>query len=263
MRKNLFIRNFETMQIKAPIKTRFFIVLIISFFSQIHLIGAVTKNDHGDRSALILRNDALPNSASEYLEHINNSDSANRAANIKAPVPIKDFQEKATKSISSSTFSDEYVNDQNEDNTIFVTAGTTVFSLNDRNHIKIISVTEKYLPQKVTKSLFLEDTNLALSEKKAKIKLAQLAKEIHEKPDHNFSTSPAGNSGVMEILGKVQTAVILSPNILQKDALVPIYYRAVLKIDGQLKEQRFYSSVCCLQFRKYNFFSLRGPPIYS
>ena len=83
---------------------------------------------------------------------------------------------------------------------------------------------------------------------------------MHKKPDCNFSTSPAGNSGNTQGLAKKQTGVFISYNVLQKHALASTYDKKILKIESQLIKQKFYTSLSYLQFGQYRTSSLRGPP---
>ena len=124
----------------------------------------------------------------------------------------------------------------------------------------MVSGRKKSQPKKVEKSSILEQTNNTLSEKKANKKLAQLVKRIQEKAKNNFLVSSGGEAGITGGSGKTKTAVVLPTNVLQIHALASTYDKLLISISAQLEKQKFYTSHCFLQFRKYCSSSLRGPP---
>ena len=266
MKKELLFKSFETLKVKAHVKARLFAVLIISFLFQIHLYGAAIKITHEEGSLAFINTNGsvdVPSHPND-LENIIVSDTIRQAANISTANAIKQFQENSTKIIPSKKVSQESPDVQEEeDKTIFVTAGTTVVGLDKIYKLKIVVEARKAQPNKVIKSTFLEQTNNSLSEKKANKKLAQLVKRIQEKAKNNFSVSSSGESGITGRSGKTKTAVVLPTNVLQIHALASTYHQTILKIESQLKKQNFYTSLSYLQFRKYCSSSLRGPPFLS
>ena len=262
MKKELLFKSFETLKVKAHVKARLFAVLIISFLFQIHLYGAAIKITHEEGSLAFINTNGsvdVPSHPND-LENIIVSDTIRQAANISTAKAEKQFQENSTKIIPSKKVSQESPDVQEEDKTIFVTAGTIVVGLDEFYKVKVVSGRKKTQIKKFTKSTFLEQTNNTSSEKKAKIKLAHLLKRIQEKAKNNFSVSSGGESGITGRSGKTKTAVVLPSNVLQIHALASTYDQTILKIESQLKKQKFYTSLSYLQFSKYRSSSLRGPP---
>ena len=263
MKKELLFKSFETLKVKAHVKARLFAVLIISFLFQIHLYGAAIKITHEEGSLAFINTNGsvdVPSHPND-LENIIVSDTIRQAANISTAKAEKQFQENSTKIIPSKKVSQESPDVQEEeDKTIFVTAGTIVVGLDEFYKVKVVSGRKKTQIKKFTKSTFLEQTNNTSSEKKAKIKLAHLVKRIQEKAKNNFSVSSGGESGITGRSGKTKTAVVLPSNVLQIHALASTYDQTILKIESQLKKQKFYTSLSYLQFSKYRSSSLRGPP---
>ena len=262
MKKELLFKSFETLKVKAHVKARLFAVLIISFLFQIHLYGAAIKITHEEGSLAFINTNGsvdVPSHPND-LENIIVSDTIRQAANISTAKAEKQFQENSTKIIPSKKVSQESPDVQEEDKTIFVTAGTIVVGLDEFYKVKVVSGRKKTQIKKFTKSTFLEQTNNTSSEKKAKIKLAHLVKRIQEKAKNNFSVSSGGEAGITGGSGKTKTAVVLPSNVLQIHALASTYDQTILKIESQLKKQKFYTSLSCLQFGKFRSSSLRGPP---
>ena len=264
MKKELLFKNFDTLHIKTPTKTRLFAVLIISFFFQFHLFGAVTKITPKEESLALINTKGSIEVLSYPgdLENIIVTDSTRQTANTLEINLSTQFQENSTKINPSNPVSKGTTDVQEEDDKtiFFISAGTTVVGLDQIYEVKVVSIPEKSQPTEVSKVSFLEQANVALSEKKAKIKLSHLKNKVHKKPDCNFSTSPAGNSGNTQGLAKKQTGVFISYNVLQKHALASTYDIKILKIESQLIKQKFYTSLSYLQFGKYRTSSLRGPP---
>lgn len=258
----LFFRNFKTIQVKTQNKMRFFGVLIISLFLHIHLYGAVTKINHKEVGLAI--NCKGAEEVRSYPDNVENtivSDSIYQSSNVLAENSGKQFHEDPANIISTKTVSKESSNIQEEDHKIiFISAGTTVVGLDQIYEVKIEAETRKPQSKEVSKVSFSEQTNVALSEKKAKVKLAHLRNKIQEKPDYNFSSSPSSDYGISQRLGKTQTAVVISYNVLQKYALASVYDKTIVKIESQLKKQKFYTSHSYFLFRRYTCASLRAPP---
>ena len=263
MKKELLFKNFDTLHIKTPTKTRLFAVLIISFFFQFHLFGAVTKITPKEESLALINTKGSIEVLSYPgdLENIIVTDSTRQTANTLEINLSTQFQENSTKIIPSKKVSQESPDVQEEeDKTIFVTVGTIVVGLDEFYKVKVVSGRKKTQIKKFTKSTFLEQTNNTSSEKKAKIKLAHLVKRIQEKAKNNFSVSSGGEAGITGGSGKTKTAVVLPSNVLQIHALASTYDQTILKIESQLKKQKFYTSLSYLQFGKFRSSSLRGPP---
>lgn len=263
MKKELIFKIFETLQIKTLTKTRLFAVLIFSFFFQIHLFGAVTKITPEEGSLAFINT----NGSVDVPSHPNDlgstfvTDTTRQSANISTAKAKKQFKEKSTKIIPSDKVSQESPGSlHEEEKIIFVTAGTIVVGFDQIYKVKVVSGIKKSQPNKVIKSTFLQQTNNTLSEKKAKKKLARLVKRIQEKAKNNFSVSSGAESGITGRSGKTKTAVVLPTNVLQIHALASTYDQTILKIESQLKKQKFYTSLSYLQFGKFRNSSLRGPP---
>ena len=263
MKKELFFKSFEILQIKTLAKTRLFAVVFISFLFQFHLYGAAIKISHEEGSLAFINT----NGSVDVPSHPNDlgstfvTDTTRQSANISTAKAKKQFQEKSTKIIPSDKVSQESLGSlHEEDKTIFVTAGTTVVRLDEFYKVKVVSGRKKTQIKKFTKSTFLEQTNNTSSEKKAKIKLAHLLKRIQEKAKNNFSVSSGGESGITGRSGKTKTAVVLPSNVLQIHALASTYDKLLISISAQLEKQKFYTSLSYLQFGKYRNSSLRGPP---
>jgi hypothetical protein len=263
LKKELLFKSFETLKVKAHVKVRLFAVLIISFLFQIHLYGAAIKITHEEGSLAFINTNGsvdVPSHPND-LENIIVSDTIRQAANISTAKAEKQFQENSTKIIPSKKVSQESPDVQEEeDKTIFVTAGTTVFGLDQIYQVKVATIPEISQLNKVTKSTFLEKTNKTLSEKKADKKLARLVKKIQEEAKFHFSVSTGGNSKITSALHENKTAVVVPSHIVQKHALASTYDQLILKIESQLQKQKFYTSLSYLQFGKFRSSSLRGPP---
>ena len=247
----------------AHVKARLFAVLIISFLFQFHLYGAAIKITHEEGSLAFINTNGsvdIPSHPND-LENIIVTDTIRQSANIATANAIKQFQENSTKIVPSKKVSQESPDVQQEDDkTIFFTAGTTVVGLDNINKVKVVSGRKKSQPKKVEKSSILEQTNNTSSEKKAKIKLARLVRRIQENSKNKFTVFSASESGITERSGKVKPVVALPSSTLQKHALASTYNYAILKIVSQLKKQKFYTSLSYLQFGKYRNSALRGPP---
>ena len=263
MKKELLFKSFETLKVKAHVKARLFAVLIISFLFQIHLYGAAIKITHEEGSLAFINTNGsvdVPSHPND-LENIIVSDTIRQAANISTAKAKKQFQEKSTKIISSDKVSQESPgNLHEEEKIIFVTAGTIVVGFDQIYKVKVVSGIKKSQPNKVIKSTFLQQTYNTSSEKKAKIKLAHLVKRIQEKAKNNFSVSSGGESGITGRSGKTKMAVVITTNILQKHALASTYDQTILKIESQLKKQKFYTPHSYLLFSRYTSASLRALP---
>ena len=263
MKKELLFKNFGILQIKTLTKTRLFAVIIISFFFQMHLFGSVTKITPKEGILTLINTNVsveVPSHPDE-LENTIVSDSTRQAVNIFATNAIKQFQENYSEIIPSNTISKRTPNVQEEDDkTIFISAGTTVFGLDQIYQVKVATIPEISQLNKFTKSTFLEKTNKTLSEKEADKKLARLVKKIQEEAKFHFSVSTGGNSKFTSALHENKTAVVVPSHIVQKHALASTYDQLLLKIESQLQKQKFYTSLSYLQFGKFRSSSLRGPP---
>ena len=263
MKKELFFKSFEILQIKTLAKTRLFAVVFISFLFQFHLYGAAIKISHEEGSLAFINT----NGSVDVPSHPNDlgstfvTDTTRQSANISTAKAKKQFQEKSTKIIPSDKVSQESPgNLHEEEKIIFVTAGTIVVGFDQIYKVKVVSGIKKSQPNKVTKSTFLEKTNKTLSEKEADKKLARLVKKIQEEAKFHFSVSTGGNSKFTSALHENKTAVVVPSHIVQKHALASTYDQLLLKIESQLQKQKFYTSLSYLQFGKFRSSSLRGPP---
>ncbi|PQA98247.1 hypothetical protein SAMN05421796_1223 [Chryseobacterium piscicola] len=259
----LFFRNFKTAHSKAQNKMRFFGVLIISFLLHIQLFGAVTKINHKEES-LALISTKVSIELYSYPNNVENTivtDTIYQSAHVLAENSRKQFDENLTNIISSDDISQESPDIQEEDNeTIFISEGTTIVGLDKIYKVKIVLETRKPEPTEFSKTSFSEQTNNTLSEIKADKKLARLVKKIQEEAKFHFSVSTGGNSKITSALDENKTAVVVPSNIVQKHALASTYTQVILKIESQLQKQKFYTSLSYLQFGKFRSSSLRGPP---
>ena len=259
----LFFRNFKTAHSKAQNKMRFFGVLIISFFLHIQLFGAATKINL-KKESLALISTKVSIELYSYPNNVENTivtDTIYQSAQVLAENSRKQFDENLTSIISSDDISQESPDIQEKDNeTIFISAGTTIVGLDKIYKVKIVVEKRKSQPTEFSKTSFLEQTNKTLSEKKADKKLALLVQRIQEEAKNNFLVSSSGDSGITVSSGKTKTAIVVSSNIVQNHALASTYDQTILKIESQLQKQKFYTSLSYLQFGKFRSSSLRGPP---
>ncbi|MEG2079854.1 hypothetical protein [Chryseobacterium sp.] len=263
MKKELLFKSFETLQVKAHVKSRLFAVLIISFFFQIHLFGAAIKITPKEGRVGLINMMGSAEDFSDPADLVKTIvyDSTRQSANTFAIKARTQLQENPTKIIPSDKVSQESPNHLEEkDKTIFVTGGTTVIGLDKIYKVKIVLETRKPEPTEFSKTSFSEQTIKTLSEKKADKKLARLVKKIQEKTKYHFSVSSGGESGITGRLHKTKKAVVFTSNVVQKHALASTYNQVILKIESQLQKQKFYSSLSYLQFGKFRSSSLRGPP---
>ena len=256
------------MQMKTRIKTRFFVVFVISFYCQINLTAAAPKIHHEDISLNLpyVESNAKVNYLTDDLQKIIGADSATNPEQVIAVISGKQLQAPVNKNIPSKSVLEVSTDIQIETETaIFVTGGATVFGLENIYNAKVVAVQDETKPKKFFKPSISGQITLALSKKEPKVKWAHGAKEkeLQQKVDFSFSAAPFGSPDFKHQSKFFFTAVIPLFNPLQKSGIVGSNFEKAASVSQQVKKQKFDTSISFLQFSKLLDSFLRGPPTFS
>ena len=150
---------------------------------------------------------------------------------------------------------------------ISISKGTLIIGIENMHNIQVDNVTEvvKITSKKVPKSSLTQEINLALSEKKSKLKISEKSEEqgAEKKIDVVFTGNPDGNSNYSKKSPQFFTAIFSPFNVLQKAAIVYSDAFQLANVKLAVKKQKLSTSLSYLQFGKYRSSSLRAPPFFT